>query len=280
MAGIAPSEPGRDGAERASGGAGEGRVVIGGAEVLDGHVRIGIGREVSLAVPDLLATMAGLGIDAAMVAPDERAIAVDNRTGNAATAAAAAASGGVLRAYAVANPWFGAAAVDELARARDAGAVALAVDSVLQGFDLLDGLVEPLLEFAEAAGWFVYVRTGTPPNALPLPLATLARRHPGLPFVMGRSGATDFWIDAAPALRHAPNLHADTAYAPWDTVLSELARDPEIGPRRLVFTTDSPYTVPAAEVRRVVDWPIGPADRAAVFGATLRSLSPEKGGLE
>jgi predicted TIM-barrel fold metal-dependent hydrolase len=253
--------------------------VIGSAHVVDGHVRIGTGREVSLAVPELMATMAGLGIDAAMVAPDERATAVDNRAGNAATTAAAAASGGVLRAYAVANPWFGAAAVDELARARDAGAVALAVDSVLQGFDLLDGLVEPLLEFAEAAGWFVYVRTGTPPNALPLPLATLARRHPELPFVMGRSGATDFWIDAAPALRHAPNLYADTAYAPWDTVLSELARDPEIGSRRLVFTTDSPYTVPAAEVRRVVDWPIEPADRAAVFGATLRSLSPQ-GGLE
>lgn len=246
--------------------------MIGGARVTDGHVRVGHGREVSLAVPELLATMAGLGIDAAMIAPGERATAVDNRAGNAATTAAALASDGVLHAYAVANPWFGAAALEELARARDEGAVALAVDSVLQGFDLLDGLVDPLLEFAEAAGWFVYVRTGTPPNALPLPLATLARRHPGIPFLMGRSGATDFWIDAAPALRHAPNLYADTAYAPWDTVLSELARDPEIGPGRLVFTTDAPYTVPAAEVRRVVDWPIEPTDRAAVFGATLQNL--------
>jgi predicted TIM-barrel fold metal-dependent hydrolase len=105
-----------------------------------------------------------------------------------------------------------------------------------------------------------------------LPLATLARRYPETPFVMGRSGATDFWIDAAPALRHAANLYADTAYAPWDTVLSELARDPGIGPGRLVFTTDTPYTVPRAELNRITDWPLEPAGRAAVLGDTLLTL--------
>lgn len=240
--------------------------------IVDAHVRIGRGREVAMAVDELLATMATLGIDAAVVAPDERAIAVDNRAGNDATTAAAAASGGTLFAYAVANPWRGMAALDELAIARLAGARALAVDSVLQGFDLLDGLIDPLLEFAADAGWLVYVRTGTPPNALPLPLATLARRYPEISFVMGRSGATDFWIDAAPALRYAPNLYADTCYAPWDTVLSELAADPAIGPNRLVFATDAPYTVPRAELGRITDWPIADTDRTAVLGGTLLTL--------
>lgn len=239
--------------------------------IIDAHVRIGRGREVELTTDELLSTMDDLGIDRAMIAPDERAIAMDNRAGNEATTKAAAADDRLI-AYAVANPWRGAAALDELARARDAGARALAVDSVLQGFDLLDGLVDPLLGFAEDAGWFVYVRTGTPPNALPLPLATLARRYPRLAFVMGRSGATDFWIDAAPALRHAPNLFGDTAYAPWDTVLTEFAADPEIGPRRLVFSTDAPYTVPSAELKRITDWPIAATDRAAVLGSTLESL--------
>lgn len=239
--------------------------------IIDAHVRIGQSREVELTVAQLLATMAELGIDAAVIAPDERAIAVDNRAGNEATTAAANGSGGRLLAYAVANPWR-RDAIEELDRARDAGARALAVDSVLQGFDPLDGLLDPLLEFAAGAGWFVYVRTGTPPNALPLPLATLARRYPELPFVMGRSGATDFWIDAAPALRHAQNLFGDTAYAPWDTVLSELAGDGVIGPGRLVFSTDAPYTVPRAELKRITDWPIEEADRAAVLGGTLLTL--------
>lgn len=174
--------------------------------------------------------------------------------------------------YAVANPWRGKAAVAELDRARDEGAVALAVDSVLQGFDLLDHLIDPLLDFAAEAGWFVYVRTGTPPNALPLPLATIARRRPELLVVMGKSGATDFWIDAVPALLHAPNLYGDTAYAPWDTVLTGFAREPGIGTARLVFSTDSPYTVPVAEVDRIRDWPITPEDKAAVLGGNLAEL--------
>jgi predicted TIM-barrel fold metal-dependent hydrolase len=240
--------------------------------IIDAHVRLGQGRDASLTADDLLATMDSLGIDRALVAPDEAAIAYHNRAGNHAVLAAAGRSDGRLLAYAVANPWRGRDAVDELRRAHDGGARALAVDSVLQGFDPLDGLVEPLLEYAAEARWPVYVRTGTPPNALPLPLATLARRHPDLAFVMGRSGATDFWIDAAPALRYATNLYADTAYAPWDTVLTGIAADPEIGPSRLVFSTDAPYTVPVAELRRITEWPLANEQRADILGGTLLRL--------
>ncbi|WP_158889876.1 amidohydrolase family protein [Amycolatopsis anabasis] len=240
--------------------------------VVDAHVRLGVGREVALDAATLLSTMDALGIGRALVAPDERCTAVANAEGNELTTRAARESGGRLLAYAVANPWLGKAALDELARAADAGAVALAVDPVLQGFDLLDGLVDPLLEFAAERNWLVYVRTGTPPSALPLPLASLARRHSGVDFLMGRSGATDFWIDAAPALRYAPNLYADTSYAPWDTVLSEFARDPEIGTSRVVFCTDSPYTVAKSEIQRVLDWTIGEDERAAVLGGTVLGL--------
>lgn len=242
--------------------------------IVDAHVRIGQCREAALTASQLLRTMDELGIDAALIAPDERCIAVANREGNALTTAAAASSGGRLHAYAVANPWFGAAALAELHSAADDGAVALAVDAALQGFDLLDGQVDPLLRFAASRAWPVYVRTGTPPTALPLPLATLARRHPDIAFIMGRSGATDFWIDANPALHHAANLYADTSYAPWDTVLVGFGDDPQVGPRRVVFSTDAPYTVPAAERQRVDDWPLSDADRTAVLGGTVLSLLP------
>ncbi|MEU4197727.1 amidohydrolase family protein [Kribbella sp. NPDC026611] len=240
--------------------------------IIDAHVRIGTGREVDLSPAELLATMDALGIDQAVVAPSERCIAYDNREGNETTTTAAAESNGRLLAYAVANPWRGQAALDELDRARDAGAVALAVDSVLQGFDLLDGLLDPLLDFAAEAGWFVYVRTGTPASALPLPLASLARRRPELPVVMGKSGATDFWIDAVPALLHAPNLYGDTSYAPWDTVLTGFLNEPGIGAERLVFSTDAPYTVPLAELDRIRDWPVRPEQTFAVLGGTLAHL--------
>jgi predicted TIM-barrel fold metal-dependent hydrolase len=238
---------------------------------IDAHVRIGESRETALTVADLVTTMDELGIDRALIAPAEGQIAYANRDGNAATTAAAAKSGGRLLPYAIATPWR-ADALDELAWARDHGAVALALDPVLQGFDVLDGLANPLIEFAAASGWPVYIRTGTPPTALPLPVATLARRYPETAFIMGRSGATDFWIDAAPALVHAGNLYADTSYAPWDTVLSEFARESRIGTGRVLFATDAPYTVPAAELKRVLDWRIPDAERDAVLGGTLARL--------
>jgi predicted TIM-barrel fold metal-dependent hydrolase len=247
--------------------------------VVDAHVRLGTGREVALDAETLLSTMDALGIDRALVAPDERCTAVANAEGNDLTTRASRASDGRLLAYAVANPWHGKAAIRELHRAAELGAVALAVDPVLQGFDLLDGLIDPLLEFAGSRGWPVYLRTGTPPSALPLPLASLARRHSGVKFLMGRSGATDFWIDAAPALRYAPNLYADTSYAPWDTVLSEFARDPEIGTSRVVFSTDSPYTVAKAEITRVWDWTIEDEARAQVLGGTVMDLLSGSGAV-
>lgn len=243
--------------------------------IIDAHVRLGRGREVELTTERLLATMDALDIDKALVSPGEWGIAYDNRAGNEFVARAAAGSDGRLRPYAVANPWRGADAVEELACAGDAGAVALALDPTLQGFDVLDGLVDPLIEFAGAHGWPVYVRTGTPPTALPLPVASLARRTPEIAFIMGKSGATDFWIDAVPALTYAPNLYADTAYAPWDTVLTGFASAPDVGTRRVVFSTDAPYTVPAAELGRVRDWAtITDGQSADVLGGTLAGLLP------
>jgi predicted TIM-barrel fold metal-dependent hydrolase len=212
-----------------------------------------------------------LGIDSALICPAERFIAVDNDEGNEFVARTASSSSGRLLPYAVANPWRGDRALDTLRRARELGAVALAVDAALQGFDLLDHLVDPLVELAAEFGWPVYVRTGTPPTALPMPLALLARRYPQTTFVMGRSGATDFWIDAIPALVHARNILADTSYAPWDTILVPFAEHPEIGPERVVFSTDAPYTIAQAELARVLEWPLAVEDRGKVLGATMRN---------
>lgn len=241
--------------------------------VIDAHVRLGDGRDASLSAAALLATMDRLGIDRALISPQERCLAVDHREGNAFVAAAARASGGRLLPYAVASPWRGRRALDELAHAAEEGAVALALDPAVQGFDLLDGQADPLVEAAAARGWPVYVRTGTPAFALPLQLAELAVRHPQARFIMGKSGATDFWIDARPALEHAPNLYADTSHGPWDVVLSALAAEP-VGAGRLVFSTDQPTTDPAIERARLDEWPLADEARAAILGATLSQLLP------
>lgn len=239
--------------------------------VIDAHVRIGAGRDASLSAEQLLEAMDRTGIDRALVSPPERCLAVDHREGNGMVAEAARDSGGRLLPYAVASPWRGGRALDELSRAAEDGAVALALDPAVQGFDLLDGQVDPLVETVAGWGWPIYVRTGTPSHALPLQLAELAVRHPQGRFVMGKSGATDFWIDARPALERAPNLYADTAHCPWDVVLAGLAADP-IGCGRVVFSTDQPATDPRIERSRIDAWPIDDGDRVAVLGATLSRL--------
>lgn len=238
--------------------------------ILDGHVTVGESRSASLEVPALLATMDELGIDAALVSPPEPFLPIDNRAGNELVAAAASSSNGRLHAYAVATPWLGTRAVEELRRARAAGAVALKLDPTLQGFDLLDGQADRLVSFAGEAGWPVYVRTGTPAYALPLQLASLASRFPDVAFLMGRSGAMDFSHDGPTALHWAPNLYADSAHVEWPTALA--ASDPDGFGARVFFSTDAPFGDAASELTRVRETSLAGSVRRAVLGETLAAL--------
>lgn len=233
--------------------------------IVDGHATIGANRDVELTVAELLATMDELGIDRAVVAPPEGMIPVRNREGNELTAAAVRESSRLVT-WAVATPWLGRESVRELERAREAGARGLKLDPALQGFDLLDRLADPLLAVARESTWPVYVRTGTPPNGLPLQVAALAERFPDVPFLLGRSGATDFGRDVAAALELASNLYADTAYLQWPVTHAAHA------PGRVVFTTDTPFADAAVELARVTEAPLDDDVRERVLGGTLAGL--------
>lgn len=238
--------------------------------VIDGHVMIGASRAATLEVGELLTTMERLGIDLALVAPPEGNMPVRNRDGNDLTARGAAGSDGRLLPYAVASPWLGTEAVEELERALEQGARALKLDPALQGFDLLDGSVDPLVAFAIDAAWPVYVRTGTPPHSLPLQVALVASRFPDGHFILGKSGATDFSHDGPSALAFAANLYADSAHVEWPTALA--AADPEQFGDRVVFTTDAPFAEPAVELARVTEAPLTTGARDAVLGGTFARL--------
>lgn len=238
--------------------------------VIDGHVMLGRGRDASLSVEQLLAAMGRLSIDRALVSPAEGYLPVRNRAGNELTANAAARSDGRLLAYAVATPWLGSEALEELRRAHEAGAVALKLDPALQGFDLLDGQAEPLVAFAVESGWPVYVRTGTPPHALPLQVAWLAARFPEGSFLLGKSGATDFSHDGPATLDAAPNVYADSVYVEWPTALA--GAQPRERGGRVFFSTDAPFGDPAIELARVTEGPYGADVRDAILGGTLARL--------
>lgn len=240
--------------------------------IIDAQVRIGASRDVTLTAETVLASMEEYGIDISLISPSEAQVVVDNDEGNRAVAAAAALSGGRLLPYAVANPWLGAdRARDTLARARDGGAVALFLDPSLQGFDPFDGLVDPLLDFAAEEGWFVYVRSGTPPHATPLVIASVARRYPDTKFILGRMGATDFWTDVIEALQYAPNMYGETVYNAWDLILNVVRETEGVGSERVVFGSDSPYATQRFEIDRMRAWPIPDEEKSLVLGGTIAS---------
>ena len=237
--------------------------------VIDGHVMLGPSRDASLTTEDLLGSMDRHGIDQALVSPGEYFLPVRNREGNETVARACARSEGRLVPYAVATPWLGDEALDELGRAREAGAGALKLDPALQWFDPLDGQAVPLIEFALEAGWPVYVRTGTPPHGLPLQVAWLASQFPDCQFVLGKSGATDFSHDGPTALS-TPNVFADSAYVEWPTALA--SSQPEQFGHRVVFTSDAPFGDVAIELARVREAPAPPWVTDAVLGGNLARL--------
>lgn len=244
--------------------------------VIDGHVTLGAGHAFSADAGAFVAQMDAAGVVGALVSPVDRELAVANREGNDRVLGLARRYPGRLYAYASANPWFGAPAVAEVERALGEGAVAVKLHPPLQGFSLLDGLCDPVLDIAARHRVPVYVHTGTPPGALPLQLAELALRHPTVQILMGKLGKTDFWRDAQYALDLAPNLLADTAH---DFPERAVARVHErLGAGRIVFSSNHPVGRLPLELEKVCAMTIPEADLAAVLGGNLASALAGRAG--
>ncbi|MGH8889564.1 MAG: amidohydrolase family protein [Acidothermaceae bacterium] len=238
--------------------------------IVDGHVVVSHDETAD----DVLHAMDVTGVDIALVSPADDEVAARNREGNDRVLALCAHSPERLFPYAVASPWFGASAVHELDRALSAGARAVKINSALQGFLLLDTIVDPLIEVARAHGVLVYAHTGTPVHALPLQLAELACRFPDVTFIMGRSGRTDFRGDAPTALAIAPNILADTSHDYGVTGLTNMFR--AIGAQRMVFCSDQPYATAAEGLRAVRAVEMSDAERGRLLGGNLLAhLVPE-----
>jgi uncharacterized protein len=235
-------------------------------ETWDAHVTIGPGIEVQPTIEGLLRSMDATHIERALVAPADHFVAVHNEDGNALTAAAAIGHPDRFIAYATANPWLGRDGLDLLRRAGDGGARLLLLDPGRQGFSLLSGVADGLIEFAVELGWPVFIRPSVP-HGLPLQLAEVALRYPHGRFVMG-GGVPDFEFDGVPCLQRAPNLWATTAW------LGEVLSDSSTGPGRLVFASDYPYSEQGLEVGSVTE--SVPADvLAQIMAGTMRHILGE-----
>lgn len=220
-------------------------------------------------VDRLVDDLARSAVERAVLGPTGRWAAVDNAASNDQIASAVRAYPELLEGWAVANPWYGQRAADELNRALDAGLGGLKLVPHQQGLTLLSPVLDVVLTVADQRHVPVYVVTGVPVAAEPLQLTELARRWPGIRFVMGRSGRTDFALDIVAALSAAPNIYAETAYnGPGD-----LRRIIDaIGSERTAFVSDHPENALDLELDRLSHCGLSDDERAHVLGGTARQL--------
>ncbi len=238
-------------------------------EIIDAHVHIGIGQHMQLDVDSLLRLMDEAGVEFAIACPMDRHLAVANREGNDMVLQAVKAHPNRLAGMAVANPWFGDQARDEVKRALGAGLIGLKIHSVLQGFRLGEHIVDPLLEVAAEFDMPVYAHTGTAGVAEPFHLIELARRFPSVNFLMGHAGASDYYNDTVRGLEFADNVWIETSrngpgnFCHWQ--LSGVSH-------RVVFGSNAPEYIPAVELANIRDVVTDAAERKQIFGTAIRQV--------
>ncbi|MFH1267098.1 MAG: amidohydrolase family protein [Planctomycetota bacterium] len=215
--------------------------------VIDAHAMLGRETYLSLDARELIRRMDGAGVVAAVARPMGPGLVVDHAAGNDLVLKA----GPRIRAMVTANPWWGAKALDELARGRDLGAVGLFVDPARQGFFPTESVAWPLFERATEYGWPVMVRTGTYVYADLLALTEIARRLPETPFIAGFGGFADMWFEVPGVFAATPNLYIEASMI-WGEAIRDLAA--AHGPSRILFGSAEPrsrYSVSLRTLERL-----------------------------
>ena len=232
--------------------------------MIDAHAMLGDETYLRLDAAELLRRMDAAGVDLAVARPMGAGMIVDHRVGNDLVLKA----GPRIRGLASVNPWWGAKALDELARCRDLGAVGLFLDPARQGFFPTEPVAAPVFERAAEYGWPVLARTGTFVFADVLALAEVARAYPQTAFIAGFGGFADMWFELPTAIRSAPNLLLDASMI-WGAGIQEIVE--RHGADRVLFGSAEPrnrYKVVLNTIDRLgLD---GPARRAILHDNAAR----------
>jgi predicted TIM-barrel fold metal-dependent hydrolase len=255
------------------------------ADVIDGYCTLGTERETRQSSEELLRRMDRAGVHRAVIAPEDREIAVDNVRGNDRILELSRRSGGRFIPACTVNPWFGRSGCDELRRAVAAGARMLVLAPALQGFHAGDDLADELLRTAGQLDVPVYVHTGPHSSSAPAQLVLLAARHAGVSFILGHCGSTDYAGDMSAVVEAATrNVWFETSLArPWAVEqivaqASRLASAVETAApqerRAVIFGSSAPRNDPAYELAQLARY-LPRAECPDVYGGTLAALLKE-----
>lgn len=240
--------------------------------IIDAHCHIGHGLTYSQTADELVAKMDRHGVSSAVIVPADKFIAVYNTEGNDEVLAAAKQHPGRFIPFATINPWYGD--LDELARAFDLGAAGLKLHPPVQGFQITDAIVFPVVEMAVERGKPIYFHTGTAVQSSPYQLTELAMRYPEGRFIMGHAAYADYWNDVTASVKAVPNIFIETSQhlASFIRALIE-----QVGADRIIYGSDAPKTdmgIEIEKIRRFVD------DADTLENVFSRNLIRTLGGVE
>lgn len=166
----------------------------------------------------------------------------DTVLGNDAMLAVQRDEPGRVRTWAAVNPNDQGAALAELERCRQAGAIGLKLAAARRA---IDPLLDPLLEFAAAHGWPVlhhawqhrrgHVAGQDPSDARDL--VDLAARHPRVPILLAHIGGGGDWQHTLPVVRDVPNVYLDLSGSGVDRGMLDDALA-AVGASRLAWGAD------------------------------------------
>lgn len=231
-------------------------------QVFDFHVRLAPRPG---AVERLLSTLDDCGIDRAAVAAggtiDLRRLSrqlvegghVETDADNEAVLAAATASGGRLVPFWFANPHRPAAEYANRGR-RFRG---LEISPAVHGVPLTDPRTADLVAVAERLRHPVYLVCITRPGCEVADLVALARRHPGVRFVLGHSGVGNIDYHAVDLVAPVPNIWIETSGG-YSGVLRD-AID-VLGAERVLFGSEFPLQHPEVELAKYRAAGVGPRE--------------------
>ena len=241
--------------------------------VIDCHSHIGMGRTKKQTVDELLETMDCLGVELSILCPVDEHIAVSNVEGNNEVINTVKKHPDRFIGMAVANPWWGSRAAEELKRALGEGLRGLKINSSLQGHWVNDEMLDPLIEMVHLHKGHVYVHSGTPDYSLPFEVCELASRHPDVNFIMGHSGLVDvFWNQAVASAKRPglKNVYYDTSHICFVGDIKKAVE--ELGADRFVFGSDSPVGSLKLELFKLKNIGIDEKSLSLILGENMAGI--------
>jgi predicted TIM-barrel fold metal-dependent hydrolase len=137
-----------------------------------------------------------------------------------------------------------------------------------------DPIIYPLIDVVAGHKVPVYAHTGTAHFGEPLKLVELARRYPEVTFIMGHSGASDFWSDLSRCHQFAPNILFETSRNGPSKYTNMVLH---IGIDYLLFGSNAPESLYSLELASIRDIFTEPSDLDKILGLNMARVLGEVG---